>query len=133
MKKIILSTLLLLTLSHGNIHIIASQNCQLESLSKPEIKKLFLVKKKSVSGEKVSVLDSTESDLYHQFVEEYLNKSVRKIKTYWVRMLFTGKRMPPQKVSVDELEALHDDSTCHLSYVKEEETVSKNWKIINLK
>jgi len=132
MRKIIISTILLLTFSNANIHIVASENCTVESLSKSQIKKLFLVKKKSVSGEKVIVLDREESKLYGQFVEEYLNKSVRKIKTYWVRMLFTGKSMPPKKVSLDQLKAV-EHKTCHISYVNNKDDIPKNWKTITVK
>jgi len=132
MKQIIISTILLLTFSNANIDIVASENCNVKSLSKSDIKKLFLVKKKSVSGEKVIVLDSEESGLYGQFVEEYLNKSVRKIKTYWVRMLFTGKSMPPKKVSVDALKAINDDKTCHITYVNNKDDIPKNWKMITV-
>jgi hypothetical protein len=132
MKSMIILTLILLTLSHASTQIIVSRNCEFESISKSDIKKLFLVKKTSINEEKVIVLDTNEHELYSEFVKEYLNKSVRKVKTYWIRMIFTGKTMPPKKVSLDVLKELNPSDICHISYIDVEETVPSTWKMITV-
>ncbi|CAA6813315.1 MAG: Unknown protein [uncultured Sulfurovum sp.] len=133
MKKIIIVTFLLLTFLTANVEIVSSKSCKVESLSKSDIKKLFMLKRKSIANEKIVVLDSSNKKLYHSFIADYLNKSVRKIKTYWVRMLFTGKKIPPKKLSLVELHNLEDEETCHISYVARERDMPINWKIIHVK
>lgn len=132
MKKIIISTIILLTLSHGNVQIIASKNCELGLLSNKEVKKLFLLKKTLIEDQKVVVLDSMEATVYAQFIEQYLKKSSRKMRAYWVRMLFTGKLMPPPKVSLEELQSLGSDEQCHLSYIRLSVETPKNWKMLEV-
>ncbi|CAA6815335.1 MAG: Unknown protein [uncultured Sulfurovum sp.] len=125
--------MIILTLSNAEVKIVASQTCKVETLSKSDIGKLFMLKKKSIEQESIIVLDSSDKEIYHRFIKEYLNKSIRKIKTYWVRMLFTGKKIAPKKLSLEELHTLDDIGICHLSYIGKEEKKPQNWKIIQIK
>jgi len=54
------------------------------------------------------------------------------MKVYWTRMLFTGKKIPPKKLSIEELYQLDVNGSCYLSYV-EEETQLKRWNSIEIK
>lgn len=118
---------------HAEIDFISSQSCKIESLSTSDIKKLFLLKKKKINKQKVTVLDTTNKELYRQFLSKYLHKSVRQMKTYWVRMLFTGKKIPPKKVSLRALTGLADNKTCHIAYILNSADKPKNWKKISIK
>jgi len=132
MKKFIILIITLITFLDADIKIIASPICKVESLSQNEIKNIFMLKKRSIEEEPVNVLDSLDKETYAVFIKEYLNKSSRKMKVYWTRMLFTGKKIPPKKLSIDELNSLDTNNSCYLSYV-EEDKKPKNWSIINIK
>ena len=92
----------------------------------------FLGKKKTINAEPIVVLDSSEKKIYKKFAKEYIHKSLRKMKTYWVRMLFTGKKIPPKKFSLQELSTLDSQNSCYISYM-EEEKIPTNWKEISIK
>ena len=117
---------------HADIKIIASPLCEIETLSMYEIKNIFMVKKRSINDVSVIILDSLEKETYNVFIKKYLNKSSRKMKVYWTRMLFTGKKTPPKKLSIEEINLLDTNSSCYLSYI-EEKNKPKNWSIIPIK
>jgi len=131
MKKFIILIITFITFLDADIKIIASPLCKIESLSEHEIKNIFMLKKRSIDEESITVLDSLEKETYTIFIEKYLNKSSRKMKVYWTRMLFTGKKIPPKKLSHSELNSLDTNSSCFITYV-ENDKKPKNWSIINI-
>ena len=132
MKKFIILIITFITFLDADIKIIASPICKVESLSPHEIKNIFMLKKRSIEEESIKVLDSLDKETYAIFIKKYLNKSSRKMKVYWTRMLFTGKKIPPKKLSIEEIGLLDTNNSCYLSYV-EEDKKPKNWSIINIK
>jgi len=131
MKKFIILIITFITFLDADIKIIASPICKVESLSQNEIKNIFMLKKRSIEEESINVLDSLDKETYAIFIKKYLNKSSRKMKVYWTRMLFTGKKIPPKKLSIDELNSLDTNRSCYLTYVEEDKKL-KNWSIINI-
>jgi len=132
MKKFIILIITFITFLDADIKIIASPLCKVETLSEHEIKNIFMLKKRSIEEESINVLDSLDKETYAVFIKKYLNKSSRKMKVYWTRMLFTGKKIPPKKLSIEEIGLLDTNNSCYLSYV-EEDKKPKNWSIINIK
>jgi len=132
MKKFIILIMFCISSIHADIKIIASPLCEIETLSMYEIKNIFMVKKRSINDVSVIILDSLEKETYNVFIKKYLNKSSRKMKVYWTRMLFTGKKTPPKKLSIEEINLLDTNSSCYLSYI-EEKNKPKNWSIIPIK
>jgi hypothetical protein len=133
MKNIIILILIAFTFTKAEVQIVASEACKIEFISKSDIKKLFTLKKKAINNELIVVLDTSDKELYKQFIRRYLKKSLRKIKTYWIRMLFTGKKIAPKKLSSNQLSSLEDKGICHLSYVQATINKPKEWKIIDVK
>jgi len=132
MKKSIILIMFFISFLNSDIKIIASPLCEIETLSIHEIKNIFMVKKSSIDDEPVIILDSLNRETYTVFIKKFLNKSSRKMKVYWTRMLFTGKKIPPKKLSIKELSILDTNSSCYISYVEEKEK-PKKWSIINIK
>ena len=132
MKYFIILLTITFSFVSADVQFIASPACHVEDLSKNDIKKVFMLKTSSVKGEYVKVLDNADKHVYKEFVTRYLKKSPRKIKTYWTRMLFTGKKIPPKKVSTKELTIFDYKDSCYLTYVaigKE----TRNWKTVNVR
>lgn len=120
--------------AHADINIVASPTCKIESISKTEIKKIFMLKQKAIDGKSIKIVDRVEKPIYKEFVEEYMNKSLRKMKTYWIRMLFTGKKIAPQKLSLEELNALEYKDSCYFSYMEERERMdTTQWRSVKVK
>ena len=132
MKKFIISIMIFISFLNAEIQIIASPLCKMESLSMYEIKNIFMLKKRSIENEQITILDNLNKETYNIFIKKYLNKSSRKMKVYWTRMLFTGKKIPPKKLSIEELKLLNTNSNCYLSYV-EEDSKPESWSILNIK
>ena len=71
------------------------------SLGIEELKKIYLGKMKSFpSGEKVEVyaLDSS-NETTEEFQKKVLNKSNSQYKSYWSKLVFTGKGIPPKELA----------------------------------
>jgi len=107
------------------LHIIASPSCHFKKLDKIEIKKIFLKKRQYIKGEFIIVLDNPQKKIYKKFVYSYLHKTIREIKAYWMRMLFTGKKIPPATLSVAKLKA-YNDNICYITYINKG-IIFENW------
>ena len=132
MKKIVILSIFFISFLSADIKIMASPICKIETLSMYDIKNLFMVKKKVINDESIIIIDSDNRETYNSFIKKYLKKSSRKMKVYWTRMLFTGKKTPPPKLSIEELYQLDINGSCYLSYV-EEETQLKRWNSIEIR
>lgn len=130
MKKIILFLILSIYLQ-ANIIVIGNSNCKTDSLSRIELKNLYLGINKISNKEKINIFDREEKDIYEEFVTQELNKSIVLLETYWVRMLFSGKVKPPKRLSKLSLNELDNINECAIIYIKENE-FTKNFKRINI-
>lgn len=116
-KYIVLVSILYPVFAHAEIGVIASDACKVESLTKTDIRQLFMLKKKHVNDEYVVVVDSSDTRTYEFFIEKFISKSSYNMKAYWTRMLFTGRKIPPKKYSIDELSELREETHCYITYV----------------
>lgn len=132
MKKLLFITILSLQLLNADIRLIVSQSCQVEQLSFYEIKSLFMLKKRSVNNQSVTILNRSDKYVYDRFLEKYMKKSPRMMKAYWVRMLFTGKKTEPRKISLETLNGLDVNKQCYMSYTKVD-NIPKDWHEVSIK
>lgn len=115
------------TLMHADIKVVATPTCEIERVTQSDIKRLFMLKQQSLDDRSIKIVDRDEKSLYKRFVEEHLNKTLRQMKTYWVRMLFTGKKIAPKKLSLEELNGLEYQEECYFSYTDEEESIDPQY------
>ena len=132
MKNLLILILFMISFLYADIQIISSPECRVETLSRHDVKNIFMLKEKSIEDEPVTVLESSDHETYRFFVKKFLKKSIRKMKVYWTRMLFTGKKIPPKKLSLEELTLLDTNGSCYISYLPVEEK-PKDWKILIVK
>lgn len=116
-QYIVLATMLCPTFGHAEIGVIASNTCKMKSLTKSDIRQLFMLKKKYVNDEYIVVVDSSDTSIYSAFLEQFISKSSYNMKAYWTRMLFTGRKIPPKKFLIDELDELKEENNCYITYV----------------
>lgn len=120
MKKILLSLILSISL-FGEVILVGNTNCKLSSLSRIELKNLYLGLSKASQNEKINVLDRDDTKLYEYFVTKELKKTVVSLETYWVRMLFSGRAKPPKQISYTQWINMNNNNECTIIYIQEKE------------
>jgi len=110
MKKIkptLLVTLLLCSLFIGTaqaeVVIIANPNSGAGELDAKTAKRLFLGKTTSVPGmNSITLVSQTEaSPTKAEFTQKVTKKTPSQFKSYWSRMIFSGKAVPPKELAGD--------------------------------
>ena len=90
------------------------------SLDQDTVNKIYLGKTKSFSnGSSVIAINLKEGlPIRTGFDKAILNKSASQVKSYWSKLLFTGKGTPPQEVGSDaEMIALISTNPSAIGYV----------------
>jgi len=114
-----------------DIQIIASNVCKIDYLDHTSIKDIFLKKSEYLDGDFIIILDNPNNSIYKEFIHNFIHRSLEEVKAYWMRMLFTGKMIPPEKLKPAHLNT-YDDKICYISYIKGSIS-SKKWKNINIR
>lgn len=90
------------------------------SINAKQISKLFLAKSKKFpgGGEAVPIEQSDGSPTRAQFHKSITKKDEAQLKSYWSRIVFTGKGQPPKEVDSDsEVMALISKNPSMIGYV----------------
>ncbi len=83
--------------------IIVNRDNPVETLSKAEIKKIFLGTKTFWdNGDSIDVLLQNEGEPHQSFVHDILNKTPKQFQMYWKRELFSGTGIPPRRSPDDQ-------------------------------
>ncbi len=87
----------------AEIAIIANPASGASELNTKTAKKLFLGKTKSVPGmDSVTLVSQTEaSSTTAEFTQKVTKKTLSQYKSYWSRMIFSGKAVPPRELAND--------------------------------
>jgi ABC-type phosphate transport system substrate-binding protein len=74
------------------------------SMSNEDVAKLYLGKtKKFTDGNNAVPIDRKEgSEIRVQFIETVVGKDESQMKSYWSRLIFTGKGVPPKVADSDQ-------------------------------
>jgi len=87
--------LLGVSLYADSFYIIANPNFPVSSLSKKEIKQIYLDKKRHISGKKILSLNYThDNPLRDKFEKNILQKSRKNLERYWLKAHYKGHRPP---------------------------------------
>jgi ABC-type phosphate transport system substrate-binding protein len=90
------------TTSFADVLIIANKNVSEDSISKEEVKNIFL-------GKTVKWLDKSsisfvilKNDVHKDFLKEYIKRSSSQYGNYWKKMVFTGKGSKPKAFETEK-------------------------------
>lgn len=74
-----------------------------DTITKDDVQKIYLAKTKTFPGGKpANAVDQTEgSKVRVEFMTKVIDKDEAQMKSYWSRLIFTGKGVPPQVVASD--------------------------------
>ncbi|MBL4868401.1 MAG: hypothetical protein JKY67_18705 [Pseudomonadales bacterium] len=123
MKTITLSFLLFLSLNtaaFAGIAIVVNPGNAINDVSKEDLSKIFLAKTSTfANGQKIELFDLEEGDeLRDKFYKEVTNKSASQIRSFWTRLIFTGKGTPPAVLlDSEEIVTAVAESTNGIGYV----------------
>jgi ABC-type phosphate transport system substrate-binding protein len=91
--------------SQAEVKVVVHPNTTDTALSQSQAGKIFLGKVKELpSGYKIFPLDQEDEEVVkEEFYSKATNKKkVSQLKSYWARLVFTGKGRPPQTVMDDD-------------------------------
>lgn len=82
--------------------IVHAQN-PIEAIERSKLSRIFLKKtKRWEDGETIMVLDHVpDSETRDRFTRGIHGKSISAIKSYWQRMIFSGRDVPPEEIDGD--------------------------------
>ena len=87
-----------------DFYVIVNKQNPIKEATKEEIAKWFLKKKTSwPNGEKIEPVDQKSSaKIRKDFSKEILNKNVSAVRSYWQRIIFSGRGVPPIEKENDQ-------------------------------
>jgi ABC-type phosphate transport system substrate-binding protein len=94
---------LLPVMARAGVAIIASPSTAVGALTADEVGQVYLGRMKTLpDGSPVSAVDQQEgSASREEFLDRVLGKNQQQLRSYWTRMVFTGKGQPPRSVGND--------------------------------
>lgn len=112
--KLVIIFVTLLIVSPGisfaaQLYVVASNNLRGENFSQADIKRILLGEISNIKNARVNLIYPSYSSAEIETLSKFVGKggSVRNLKAYWSKMIFTGKGIPPATAnSVEELKQL---------------------------
>ena len=87
----------------GDMVIIGNKSVTESTLSKQDLKNIYLGKKTTWSdNKKIVFVTQDSSDVSDQFLTAYVNKSAAQFSSYWKEKVFTGEGTPPKSFASDK-------------------------------
>lgn len=100
--RFILAGLLALpALATAGVVVIAHPSVSVTALTADQVSQIYLGRSSSLpGGQAVQPLDQAEgSPARDQFAQKVLGRSEQQLRSYWSRMIFTGKGQPPRALA----------------------------------
>lgn len=121
LRKLICSSLLCATSSFAMAEIAVIVNpANGDTIGKDEIQKIYLAKTKTFPGGKTAIpVDQAEGSAVRvEFVSKVIEKDEAQLKSYWSRLIFTGKGVPPKVLGSDaEVKELVNRNTDAIGFI----------------
>ena len=90
------------TAAFADVVVIANKNVPETSMSKERVKNIFLGKVvKWQDGSRIRFV-TLKGDSHKSFLKEYIGRSEAQYKTYWKKILFTGKGSMPKSFDTEQ-------------------------------
>lgn len=120
--------LIFISFSYADIIIVTNKNSQIKKLSKETIKYLYLAKVNNIKNITIRPLLSKNEKLHNKFINNIIEKDIHQYASYWARLVFTGKKAIPRRLSFKELERELEKLNT-IIYI-EKQQLKNNWKIV---
>ncbi len=119
--------------AHADVIIICHPAVSADTLSRTEVKKIFLGKKLVWDdGQEIRFVIMKKSDAHEIFVKTYTQKTPSQFRRYWKKLVFTGKGSAPKSFHTEaELIQYVAETASAIGYVASE-TRPENVKILKI-
>ncbi|OUX84027.1 MAG: hypothetical protein CBB95_17740 [Alteromonas sp. TMED35] len=87
------------------------------SLTDTEIERIFLGKSAQFPDGNEAIPINTTGDIYDEFNERVLGRNSAQIKSYWAKLVFTGKGAPPKEVDEASVIELIKNNKNAIAYI----------------
>ena len=95
--------MILTSAAHAGFIIVANSDTELSSISKAQLKKVYLKKVPLLpNGKPAAVTGLKEGDARDDFIKSILHKSEASLHSYWSRLMFSGRGEPPRLFKTEE-------------------------------
>jgi len=92
-----------LGLSAQDVFLIIHPSNKNLSLSQKDVQKIYLNRKRRWdNGDKITPITLNTGKVHKVFLSQYLHKGERQFSTFWKRLLFTGKGVPPTSFATED-------------------------------
>lgn len=117
--------------AHAGAVAVVGANSPLAAASSSDIVKVFLGKKKDLGGVSAIPIDQDEGTVARSaFYSSVVKKSEAQLKSYWSRLIFTGKGQAPQVVGGDaDVKSMVANNPNIIGYI-DESTLDGSVKVI---
>jgi len=118
MKLIVLLSLISIFHLQAFEIAIVTNSQSISKIDKNEVKRLFLAKTNRVNNIQVDLVELKNTSYKEEFYKILTNKNTAQLRSYWTRLIFTGKGKPPKQVeSQEELAHYMDNSEVIITYL----------------
>ncbi|MCK0153237.1 hypothetical protein MWU49_05970 [Alcanivorax sp. S6407] len=111
--------------------VVVGASSEIGALTQNQVRQIFNGQLRKVAGVAVKPLDLPNgSSTRNTFYQDVTGKSAEQMKSYWARMIFTGRGMPPREVSSErEMNLLVGSDPSFVGYL-EETRVPEGLKVV---
>ena len=117
----------------AGVVVIAHPSVQVSALTADQVSQLFMGRSSQLpDGTAVKMLDLAEgSPVRAQFIDKALGKTEGQLRSYWSRMIFTGKAQPPRmmKSTLDVMRSVAS-APGYIGYVDSKDAVGDKVKVL---
>jgi len=106
--------LILSILTFADIKIMTSPKNPLNKVTLEDLAKVYLKKTNTINGIKVIPVDNKDS--YEEFCKKVIKKTPKQLKAYWMKEIYRGDKLPPQKLSSKQIKEKMKENPKIISY-----------------
>ena len=117
-----------LSLLQAQMVLVTNKNSSINHLSKESIKYLYLAKVNKIKSTNIKALLSNDKDLHKKFVNNIIDKNIHQYRSYWARLVFTGRKAIPRRLNNEEIKKALDNINT-IIYI-DKKNMTNNWKIV---
>lgn len=116
-----------------DVVVIANRSIHEDSMSKGDIEKIFLGKKKYIDNVQLKIVMQRDKEMQSLFLQKFSNKSPSQFDIYYKRLIFSGKGEAPRVVMNNrEMLSFVSNTPGAIGYVSSSVAISGDVKTINI-
>lgn len=103
--------------------VVVSKESKVTKLNKNDIERIFLAKtKRFPNGDRVIAVENKNVNNHKDFYSAISNKSITQLRSYWAKLVFSGKGKPPIQINEDKLIKYIEKNPNAITYISKNST-----------